>query len=157
MTVQMTNERMEAYVEVIEILKFMDEKYVERIPQKLKSFFEKNRSKDYVFNLNPNKSLAEQNLKSKTLAILAMLNLNYWCENEEHKQELIKLYSENEKRYQEELREKYNPENIFKTRKVENKEDKEFVKNEVAMIEYKESIFNKIINKIRKFFKIDKF
>ncbi len=42
MAIQMTSERMEAYVEVIEILKHMDKKYVEKIPKKLRNFFEKN-------------------------------------------------------------------------------------------------------------------
>ena len=47
-----------------------------------------------------------------------MLNLNYWCETEEEKQELIKHYTENERKYQEELRKKYNTDNIFQKKKI---------------------------------------
>lgn len=154
MALQMTSERMEAYVEVIEILKHMDKKYVEKVPQKLKDFFENNCSKEYKFNLNLDKPLAEQNLKSKTLAILGMLNVNYWCENEEAKQKLLAQYYEEERLYQEELREKYNPDNIFKNRNQEKSIEENIVKEEVALVEYKESIFRKVINKIKKIFHI---
>lgn len=154
MALQMTSERMEAYVEVIEILKHMDQKYVEKIPQKLKDFFEKNCSKDYVFNLNIDKPLIEQNLKTKTLAILGMLNVNYWCESEELKQKLLEKYYEEEMLYQQELREKYNPDNIFKKHIQENKIEESTVKEEVALVEYKESIFKRFINKIKSIFNI---
>ena len=48
--------------------------------------------------------------------------------------------------YQEKLIEKYNPNNIFKTRKSETIES---TPNTVEMVEYKESIIKKIVNKIR--------
>ena len=154
MALQMTSERMEAYVEVIEILNHMDKKYVEKIPQKLKEFFENNCSKEYEFNLNPDKPLAEQNLKSKTLAVLGMLNVNYWCESEAEKQKLLAQYYEEERLYQEELREKYNPDNIFKNHNPEKSTEENIVKEEVAMVEYKESILKKFINKIKSIFHI---
>lgn len=154
MALQMTSERMEAYVEVIEILKHMDKKYVEKIPQKLKDFFENNCSKEYKFNLNSDKPLAEQNLKSKTLAILGMLNVNYWCENEAAKQKLLAQYYEEERLYQEELREKYNPDNIFKKHEQEKSLEENIAREELAMVEYKESIFKRFINKIKSIFKM---
>lgn len=152
MTVQMTTERMEAYVEVIEVLKYMDDKYVDKIPKKLRDFFEENSSKDYVFHLNTNKPLNEQNLKQKTLCILEMLNLSYWCESEEAKKILLEKYYEEEKLYQQELREKYNPDNIFKKQHKDNKIEEKNTAGEVAIIEYKESIFKKIVNKIKSWF-----
>lgn len=154
MAIQMTSERMKAYVEVIEILKYMDKKYVEKIPKKLREFFERNCSKDYVFNLNIDKPLIEQNLKTKTLAILGMLNVNYWCESEEFKQKLLAKYYEEERLYQQELRQKYNPDNIFKKQHQENKIEEKIIEKEVALVEYKESIFKKIINKVKSIFRI---
>lgn len=154
MTIQMTKERMEAYVEVLEILKHMDNKYVKKIPEKLIAFFERNSSKDYSFSLDNNKTLAEQKLKNKTLAILGMLNLNYWCENEEAKQKLLEKYYKEEKLYQQELSEKYNPDKIFNKQIIKN----EIIKNnsnekETDMIIYKETVFTRIINRIKKFFR----
>lgn len=154
MAMQMTSERMEAYVEVIEILKHMDEKYVEKIPKKLMNFFESNCSKDYVFNLNLNKPLVEQKLKSKTLSILGMLNVNYWCESEEMKKKLLEKYYENEKLYQQELRKKYNPDNIFQKNNQENKIKNNITEKDLSLVRYKESFFNKFISKIKSIFHI---
>lgn len=138
-------ERKVAYAEVCKILNSMDKKYVEKIPSKLKEFFKNNALPDYNFNVDMNKPLIEQNLKRKTLIILAMLNINYWCEDEKHKQELLHKYSENKRIYQEELREKYNIDNIFKN-KTSKLEKVETTENCIAMVEYKESIFTKIKN-----------
>ena len=133
-----------AYAEVDTILSLMDEKYVNRIPEKLRKIFKEDKNFDYTINIDVSKSLNEQNLQRETMVILAMLCVNYWCDSEEEKQELIKAYSENEKKNEAEIREKYNPDNIFKnTEQVhENKE----------LVEYNESIIKRLWNKIKSFF-----
>ena len=62
-----------------------------------------------------------------------MLNLQYWCKDENEKERLKSIYAENERKYQNELREKYNPDNLFKNKQrvVEEKFEK------TAMVEYK--------------------
>jgi len=150
----MKNETMETYSEILAILNCMEKEYQEKIPQKLISFFERNSSKDYEFHIDADIPLKEQKLKDKTVSLLAILNLNYWCETEEEKRELIKHYSENEKKYQEELREKYNPDNIFKKHNQENKIEENNIKNESVLVEYKEPIFRRFINKIKNIFHI---
>lgn len=64
---------------------------------------------------------------------------------------LEETLSNNEIKYQEELREKYSPDNIFKNRQntIENVEIK---KENREMATYKESFFNKIISKIKLLF-----
>lgn len=151
---QMTMNRKISYVEILEILKYMDKIYVDKIPKKLIEFFEENKANNYNFKYDSAVELDKQNLNDNTLALLAMLNLNYWCESEEHKKELIARYNDNEQKYQEELREKYNPDNIFKKRNKENEIEENIIQNEVALVEYKESIFRKVINKIKKIFHI---
>ena len=149
----MENNLSKAYTEVLLILSYMEQKYIDMIPKKLLELFNQEKDKDYQPNINPNISLAEQNLQRKTLALLAMLNLNYWCKDENEKQEMLKMYSENDKKIEEEMRERYNPDNLFKKReKVEqNDEAKE---ESTELIEYKEqNIFKKILNRIMKFFK----
>lgn len=111
---QMSKERTEAYVEVLEILNHMDKKYVEKIPLELIEFFKQNSSKEYKFYLDKNIPFEEQSLKEHTINILAMLNLNYWCESEEHKKNLLKKYYDNEMEYQKKLMERYNTDNLFK-------------------------------------------
>ena len=124
---QMTKDRREAYVEVLEILKHMEKKYISKIPIDLREFFERNASKEYKFHINPQMPLENQKLKENTINILAMLNINYWCETEEHKQELLRKYYKNDIKYEQELRKTCNTDNLFKreTRNVEKLTEKE--------------------------------
>lgn len=142
-----------AYCEVDMILEQMEEEYVNKVPNELKKLFKEQKRKDYLPEIRIDIPLAEQNLMRKTIAILAMLNLNYWCEDEKEKQDLIQMYAENDRKREEELREKYNPDNLFKKKDIEieeitkNNESKELVK-------YKEENFLKrILRKIVSFFK----
>lgn len=118
MALQVKPEQAYAYAELLEILSFMDESYIKKVPKKLMAIFEANASSEYENHINQNQPLEEQEISEKTTALIAMLTVQYWCETKEQKQELLNLFKENEKKYQEELREKYNPDNIF------NKEDK---------------------------------
>ena len=131
----------DAYVEVLGILALLDEEQKNRIPKKLKEFFENNKNQDYQVNIDSNIPLEEQNLLQETVDILAMLKLNYWCTNEKEKEGLFHLLNENEKKYQEELRKKYNPNNLFK-----DKESKRviYTNEELSIVKYKESIFTRI-------------
>lgn len=140
-----------AYKQVITILDNMEPEYKEKIPKKLVKLFEENSAENYEFHLDLTRPLQEQELNSKTLALLAMLNLNYWCETEEEKQELIKHYTENERKYQEELRKKYNTDNIFQKNNSENKQE-EITEEQVALVEHRESVIRKLINKIKSIF-----
>ena len=149
---KMENSLSKAYVEILEILSYMEQKYVDMIPKKLLNLFYEEKDKDYKIDINPNVSLAEQNLQRKTLVLLAMLNLNYWCEDETEKQEMLKMYADNDKKIEEEMRERYNPDNLF--RKKEKVFEEENNEENMQLIEYKEqNIFKKIINKIMKFFR----
>ena len=149
----MENSLSKAYAEVLLILSYMEQKYIDMIPKKLLELFNEEKDKNYQPNINPNVSLAEQNLQRKTLALLAMLNLNYWCKDENEKKELLKMYSENDKKIEAEMRERYNPDNLFKKKeKVEQNNDIKQEKTE--LIEYKEkNIFRKILDRIKTFFR----
>lgn len=132
------------YAEIDAILNLMDEKYVNKIPEKLKNIFKEEKKFDYKPVIDTQKALNEQELQKGTLVILAMLCLNYWCDSEEEKQELIKAYSENERKNEAEIREKYNPDNLFKKR--------EEISANTQMIEYHEGVLTKIWNKIKYLF-----
>lgn len=130
----------DAYVEVLSIIDLLEENQKNKIPKKIKDFFEDNKNKNYQANIVPDIPLEEQDLLQETIDILAMLKLNYWCTNEE-KEELLDLLNENEKKYQEELLGKYNPDNLFKKRE----ETKVVLSEEVSLIEYKKhTLFDKI-------------
>ena len=85
-----------------------------------------------------------------------MFHLNYWCNSQEEKEELKELFKENEIKYQAEVREKYNPDNIFK--KTDTNTNIETYENDTntALIEYKESFFTSFKNFIFKLLHINK-
>ena len=147
----MLNQRYaEASVEVLDILEHMNANDFARVSNKFINFLKENASKNYICNLDYSKKLNDMELKQETRGLLALMYEKYWCPEEE-KEELKKKFYENEKKYQEELREKYNPDNIF-SKKQNNIIEPE--NKQTQLIEYKESVFRKILNKIRAFFKI---
>lgn len=124
-----TKEFAEASAEINEIFKYLPKEEVEKIPSKLREFFKEVSSKDYVTNINPNIPLDKQQIKEKTKDIIALIYRNYWCSEEERK-ELDQKLIENDKKFEEELREKYNPDNIFKNNVTTTKKEESEVKEE---------------------------
>ena len=152
---EISQSQREAYSEIDEFLELITEEEKNQIPQKLRDFFKREKANGYHKGINLNVPIKDQNLKSETLALIALLNLQYWCKDEEEKERLKKIYADNEKKYQDKIREKYNPDNIFKNNKteVENiKKDNDEDSNQ--LIEYKESIFKKIFTKLLRIFHI---
>ena len=148
----MNAETRQVYSEVNKFLELIGEEMSNQIPLKLRKFFKREMDKNYIPTIDIKIPIKEQKLKRKTIAIIAGLNLQYWCKDEERKKELLEVYSNNEKKYQEELREKYNPENIFKKSTQERAREENDIENKVALAEYRESIFQKLINKIKNIF-----
>ena len=84
-----------AYAEVLDVLNNMEDEYVEKIPKSFIEYLKENSSDDYQNHVTLDKPLEKQNLNSKTLSILAAINLKYWVESDEHKKELLNKYREN--------------------------------------------------------------
>lgn len=139
-----------AYSEIYEILQLLDDEFINKLPNKFIEFIEKEKDNEYVANINPNIPLEEQNLLSDTINILAILKLDYWCTKDE-KQELLKILNQNEQEYQAELTEKYNPDNIFKNKKVTKINENT---KEISLVTIKEKSFIlKLLDKIKNMFK----
>ena len=138
-----------AYSEIDEFLGLLNDEQRNKIPQKLREFFKEEKDGNYEKGIDPKEPIKNQNLKEETLGIIALLNLQYWCEDETEKQRLKEVYAKNEKVYQEMLQVAFNPDDIFKkrTQPVENEQ----VEN-TTMVVYKESFFKKIIGKLKKIF-----
>lgn len=135
----------DAYVEVLFIIDLLDDEHKNKIPNKVREFFENNKSQNYQVNIDSSTPLEQQNLLPETVDILAMLKLNYWCTSEEEKEKLMDLLNENERKYQKELEEKYNSDNLFKDKSSK-------VEDTLAMVEYKESFFTRFINGLKRIF-----
>ena len=140
----------EAIVEILDILNNSDETIYNKIPKKLIEFWQRNKSETYKPNLDHSKKLTEMNLKEKTKSIIAMIYLNYLCDEDE-KKETILILKNNENAYQKEIREKYNPDNIFKNTNKEVMTEQNI--NITDMVKYKKSIILRIIDFIKRFLK----
>ena len=138
----------QTYAELDEFLELLYEKTRNEVPTKLRDFFKKEKDNNYHKGINPDIPIKEQNLKKETLALIALLNLQYWCKDEKEKERLKQVYTSNENKYQEELRERYNPDKIFK-----NTNDKK-AKENVTLVEVKEAKwYKKLFNFFRKLFR----
>ena len=150
----MLKDNMLAYAEVDEILNLLEKEYRERVPEKIRNFFKEEKMPDYNPKIEIGKQLIEQNLKRETMVLLAILNINYWCDSEDEKQMFIDEMAKNEEEKRE-LEEKYNPDNLFKNRKNNelNSDNADETQN-ISLVEYKkQGIFKRILEKITKFFK----
>lgn len=117
----MSSEISIASAEVISILKLLDKEYIEKIPQRFLKALEKVQDKNFIANIDANKGILDQKISDKAKDILVIIYRNYWC-SENEKKEIDKILNENEKKYQQELIKKYNPNDIFN-----NKDIKEYI------------------------------
>lgn len=141
----------QSYSEVDEFLNLLTEEQRNKIPKNLRELFKLEKDKEYIKKINPNIPVKEQDLKEETLGIIAYLNLQYWCEDEEEKQRLKKVYEKNEKVYQEMFQIDYNPDELFKNKTSANEIDEK--QENTQIVEYKESFIKRFINKFLNIFK----
>ena len=145
-----------AYKEVLEIIKYLPKEEKERIPKEKIEFFEQNCDKEYNFVFDISKTLEEQEFLRETNAIIVTLFRDYFA-TDTQKEKLERILISNEQKYQEKLREKYNPDDIFK--KQEKVYQKPVENENMKMIEIKEEnilkkIFKKIINYLKNINKV---
>lgn len=109
----------QAYSEIDEFIHLLNKQDRNKIPKKLREFFSNEKDKEYIKNINIDVPIKEQNLREETLAIIAILNLKYWCEDKEEKKRLMQVYINNEKKYQKILQVAFNSDDVFKNKKKE--------------------------------------
>lgn len=143
-----TKELSEAAVEFNSILEYTSEDLKNKIPKKFLDFLQSIQSETYKFEYDKTKKLDEQKLKPKTRGLIALVYQDYIC-NDAEKEEYIQKSQKIIQQIEENKREKYNPNDIFKDKKIDNDKD---TTNTVEIAEYKKSIIKKIINKIKNIF-----
>ena len=109
----MDNKTKEMYSQVYAVLEALGEEYMRRIPPKLLAIIRSNRLDGYEPKYTFEKSLLEQGIKRDSLAMIALLHLNYWYETEEQRSHLKSVLEKNEKEYKEKMREQYSSQNMF--------------------------------------------
>lgn len=136
-----------AYTEIMEILNYLPDEKVKSIPEKELNFYKDNMDKEYHFKIDMTKELEEQEISEATKAILANIFRNYWATTEE-KEKIELKHRKYLARLEEEKRAKYNPDDLFKSRR--EKMLSENVNLPVKM--KKETFFKKLISFIKGIF-----
>lgn len=113
MSVVITIDDLRAYAEVDYIINHMNQKYIDKVPKRMKDFFSSLKDPNHVVKINPYVPLQNQGLQRYTLEIIALLHLKYWCEDEERKQELYDIMLKNQRKLEEQMKEKYGVEKLF--------------------------------------------
>ena len=143
----------EAITETLDILKHTRKEDVDKISSRFMDYLKANASKTYKPELDHTKKIKDMQLKRKTKAILAIIYKKFWC-NSEKQMEFNEILKENEINHQKELREKYNPDEIFKNKKEKIEEVENAQVEETSMIVPKEEKwYKKIFNLIKGLFK----
>lgn len=143
----------EAAVEVLDILNHTNKEDVARIPQSFIKFLTNISSKSYKVKFNHEQPINGLNLKKQTKELLGFIYITWWCDKEEREKYKKLIHESNIKN--EEIKEKYNVNDIFKNKK--EKQEHKIIQNENVMktsiAEYKkENIFKRVLNKILSFF-----
>ncbi|MBE5813553.1 MAG: hypothetical protein E7314_07990 [Clostridiales bacterium] len=137
-------------VEVDEVLNYLSDEDLLKIPEDIRQAIKENKDKEYVWKYDVTKELKDQKLNRDTIIILSYLNMEYLL-NEEQKKLMQQIHELNEKKLEEAKAEKYGVEDLFKRNKPQQEEQKE-TEQEMSLVEYKESFFTKLISKIKKIF-----
>lgn len=138
-------------VELDEILNYLSVENLEKIPYEIRKSIKEQKDKEYIWKYDDTKELKEQELDRKTIVMLSYLNMEYLL-NDEQKQFMENLHELNEQNLEKEKKERYNPDNLFNNKKPAVIQETETINENVAMVEYKESVFKRFWNKIKKVF-----
>ena len=142
-----------AYKEVIEILKYVPQESVNKIPKTMLETFENRMDKDHEFQVDINKTFEEQNLLEETKDIFAIIFRDYWATP--YQRERIKAKENYDRqKIEEEKAQKYNPNEIFNKKIKEQKT--EAIEEDVnhLPVECKEKFYIKITKFFKRIFNI---
>ena len=144
-----TKEIREAAVEINSIFENMSLNLLNKIPLNFKLYLKNIESKNYKFEYDKTKKLNEQKLLPTTKSLIALIYRDYLC-NDIERYNFNKKYNKILMQIEEEKKEKFETNEIFKTRPI----DKNFSNEEKLPIKYKKnSFFKQIIKKLTNIFK----
>ena len=144
----MKNTTPKAYTEVLELLKFFSTEQVKKIPETKLKVFLKYRDENYSYKIDETKSFFEQDMMTETKAIFTILFEDYWATDEQRKalkQKEVEAFKELEDK----KRSLYNPDDLFKNRRINEIEN--HTKNANITL-LNEKWYNKIILALKSFF-----
>lgn len=152
----MKQEYMEAFTEVNEIFKLMPQELLEKIPTKFRQVIQEEMDKKYITDIK--EPIEECELKDETIIILGLIYRDFLCTPEERKilqEQDTKQLQDMQKKLEIEMKEKYNPDNIFKNRQETKKEITKNSEEKSLTVISEEKWYQKIFNIIKRIFKKD--
>lgn len=137
-----------------EILIVLDKlNLLNKIPKEIILTMKSNQDDNWIFIYNDKLKLEEQKLTRQSIIFFSSLYYMYICDNNSEKEIIKRICQENEKKANEETMSKLNNLNK-KNSSFEQTRQNENVKADEKMIELKkENFFEKLINKVKNFFK----
>ena len=141
----------EVYVDISIIIKMMPIEMREKISKSFINFIERNKSNSYISNINPNIPIGKQNIRKETKEMLGIIYRDFLCSNEERNR-LLKQEEYEIKQYEEELRQKYNLNYLFKGHNELMQDEFQEINDNVSLVHYKENNFKRFLNKIKNIF-----
>ncbi|MFR8233733.1 MAG: hypothetical protein ACLVA2_04955 [Clostridia bacterium] len=150
----MKQEYKEAFTEVNEIIKMMPIELVNKIPSKFREMIVEEKDKNYIPDIK--EPIEKCKLKNETIIILGLMYRDFLCSPDERKklqEKDARELQEVEKAIEEEIREKYNPDDIFKNRnKIVLQEEQPSEETRMTIVQ-EEKWYQKIFNLIKGLFR----
>ena len=140
--------RKNAYAEVYTILQELNAEEYNKIPPEVIKTIEANRNEEYEYELDDELDLKDQPMLPETKAILFNLFRDYLA-TPEQKAKIIRM--QNEARQKNELKKQqmYNTD-VFAN--IQKEDTVQLNSEKTQIVKYKENIFKRILNKIKRFF-----
>lgn len=145
------NNNSKAFREVLEVISHLSKEEYNKIPKEKIELYKEKMDKEYIFKINPQIDLAEQNISKEAKVILINLYRDFFA-TEEQKEQINKLLDQNQIKANKEKREKYNPNDLFKKNNIVEKVER---KEEKGMLEIKETFLKKFAKFVKKLLHID--
>lgn len=146
---------MEAFAEVNEIIKLMPLELVKKIPSKFREMIVEEKDNNYIPDIE--EPIEKCKLKNETIIILGLIYRDFLCSPDERKklqEKDARELQEVQKAVEEEIRERYNPDDIFKKRNQNNIEESNHKEENTSMIVIQEEKwYQKIFNLIKGLFR----
>lgn len=135
-------------VEVDEVLNHLSKEELNKIPEDVLKGIKKHKDKEYMWEYDESKRLEEQRFDRNTIVILSYINMEYLL-SKEQKDLMEKLHELNEQNFINEIQEKYDSKDLFKTKTNTNVENE----NAIAKLE-NNKWYNKMFSFIKRIFKL---
>ena len=143
----------DAFTQVYVILNELDDEDYDKIPPEVVDAIRKNRNKEYQFKIDKSIDLKDNNLLPEARALLFKIYRDYLV-SESQRQKILNMQNEERRKRELKKQQQYNSD-IFANKETETiqKSELEIQQQSIHPVLYKESIFKKLLNIIRGFFK----